>query len=385
LKERKKNMKKSKCGCVKMGKTDVLDQLEKIKRIDKRNMLGHCVKTHEYCEDAVRLAKQVSLSYRKPQRILVTGMGGSAIGGEILRDWLLNELPIPIEVCRDYILPAHVNKETLVFAISCSGNTEETLSAFVDAVKRGCMIITITSGGHLLSFSKELQVPHLTIPSGLPPRATLPYLFFPLPILMEKLGILQSKEKEIQETVRVVKSLSRENSPETPVKNNQSKKLALELNETIPVVYGFREYAAVAHRLKMQFNENSKVPCKREVFPELNHNEVVGWEASETLTKCFSILLIRDRNEPPEIKNRIDTTNSLALNKAKKVLEIYARGESKLARMFSVLHVGDFASVYLAILHNTDPTPVETINKIKEEMRKKFNVIEKLKIEIQSR
>jgi glucose/mannose-6-phosphate isomerase len=377
LKEEKKNMEKS--------KVDVLDQLEKIKSIDKSNMLGHYVKTHKYCEDAVRLAKQVSISYGKPQRILVAGMGGSAIGGEILRDWLMNELSIPIEVCRDYVLPAYVNKETLVFAISCSGNTEETLSAFVGAVKRGCMTITITSGGHLLSFSEKLHVPHLTIPRGLPPRATLPYLFFPLSILMEKLGILQSREKEIQETVRVVKKLSQENSPETPVKNNQSKKLALELGETIPVVYGFREYAAVANRLKTQFNENSKVPCKHEVFPELNHNEVVGWEASEALTKCFSILLIRDRNEPPEIKNRIEATKALALNKAQKVLEIYARGESKLARMFSVLQVGDFASVYLAILRNTDPTPVETINKIKEEMRKKFNVVEKLKKEIQLR
>jgi glucose/mannose-6-phosphate isomerase len=378
LKKRgKKNMGKN--------KADVLDQLEKIKNVDKSNMLGHCVKTHEYCEDALRLAKQASVSYGKPKSILVAGMGGSAIGGEILRDWLRNELPIPIEVCRDYVLPAYVNKETLVFAVSCSGNTEETLSAFVDAVKRGCSIITITSGGHLLSFSEKLQVPHLTIPSGLPPRATLPYLFFPLPILMEKLGILQSREKEIQETVRVIEKLSQENSFETPVKNNLSKKLALELSETIPVVYGFREYAAVAHRLKTQFNENSKVPCKYEVFPELNHNEVVGWEASETLTKCFSILLIRDRNEPPEIKNRIEAIKSLALTKAQKILEIYAKGESKLARMFSVLHVGDFASVYLAILHNIDPTPVETINKIKEEMKKKFNVIEKLKKEVQLR
>jgi glucose/mannose-6-phosphate isomerase len=370
-----------------MGKSKayVLDQLEKIKNIDKSSMLGHCVKTHEYCEDAVRLAKQVSVSYGKPKRILVAGMGGSAIGGEILQDWLRNELPIPIEVCRDYVLPAYVNKETLVFAVSCSGKTEETLNVFVDAVKRGCPIITITSGGHLLSFSEKLHVPHLTIPSGLPPRATLPYLFFPLPILMEKLGILQSREKEIQETEKVIESLSQENSLETPVKNNLSKKLALELSETIPAVYGFREYAAVAHRLKTQFNENSKVPCRHEVFPELNHNEVVGWEASETLTKCFSILLIRDRNEPSEIKNRIEATKSLALTKAQNVLELYASGESKLAKMFSVLHVGDFASVYLAILHNIDPTPVETINKIKGEMKKKFNVIEQLKKEVQSR
>ena len=121
------------------------------------------------------------------------------------------------------------------------------------------------------------------------------------------------------------------------------------------------------------------------MFPELNHNEVVGWEASETLTKRFSILLIRDHKEPPEIRHRIEATKSLMLHKAEKVLEVYARGESKLARMFSVLFVGDLASVYLAILRNTDPTPVESITRIKEEMGKRFNALEKLKNEIQSR
>jgi glucose/mannose-6-phosphate isomerase len=368
-----------------MYKTTVLDRLEEIKKIDKSDILGYCVKTSIYCEDAVQRAKQVSVRYGKPRHVVVVGMGGSAIGGEILRDWLLDELPIPIEVCRDYSLPAYANEDTLVFAISCSGKTEETLSAFVDAVKRGCKTITITSGGHLLSFSEKLRVPHVIVPSELPSRVTLPYLFFPLPILLNKLGVLQNREKEIQETIRIVKKLSRENSPETPTRENPSKKLALELGETIPVVYGFRQYAAIARRLKTQFNENSKVPSKHDVFPELNHNEVVGWEASEMLTKRFSVLLIRDREEPPEIRHRIEATKSLVLHKAQKVLEVYAEGESKLAKMFSVLYVGDLASVYLAILRNTDPTPVQSISKIKEEMGKRFNVIERLKREVWSR
>jgi glucose/mannose-6-phosphate isomerase len=369
-----------------MCKTTVLDQPEEVKKIDKSDILGYCAKTSIYCEDAVQRAKQVSVEYGKPRHIVVVGMGGSAIGGEILRDWLLDELPIPIEVCRDYSLPAYANEDTLVFAISCSGKTEETLSAFVDAVKRGCKIITITSsGGHLLSFSEKLGVPHVTVPSELPSRVTLPYLFFPLPILLEKLGILQSREKEIQETIQSLKKLGRENALETPTIENPSKKLALEIGETIPVVYGFRQYSAIARRLKTQFNENSKVPSKHDVFPELNHNEIVGWEASEPVTKRFSVLLIRDREEPPEIRHRIEATKSLVLHKAQKVLEVYARGESKLARIFSVLFVGDLASVYLAILRKADPTPVETITKLKEEMRKRFNMIEKLKKEVWSR
>ena len=369
-----------------MYKTTVLDRPEEVKKIDKSDILGHCAKTSIYCEDAVQRAKQVSVEYGKPRHIVVAGMGGSAIGGEILRDWLLDELPVPIEVCRDYSLPAYANEDTLVFAISCSGKTEETLSAFVDAVKRGCKIITITSsGGHLLSFSEKLGTPHVIVPSELPSRVTLPYLFFPLPILLEKLGVLQSREKEIQETIRTVKKLSRENALETPARENPSKKLALELTKTIPVIYGFRQYAAIARRLKTKFNENSKIISKHDVFPELNHNEVVGWEASEAITKRFSVLLIRDREEPPEIKHRIEATKSLVLHKAQKVLEVYARGETKLARIFSVLFVGDLASVYLAILCNADPTPVKTINKLKEEMRKRFNTIERLKREIWSR
>ncbi|UCE15778.1 MAG: bifunctional phosphoglucose/phosphomannose isomerase [Candidatus Bathyarchaeota archaeon] len=368
-----------------MYESTVLDRLEEVRKIDKSNILGYCVKTNIYCEDAVQRAKQVSIKYGRPKHIVLVGMGGSAIGGEILRDWLLDKVPVPIEVCRDYNLPAYANEDTLVFAISCSGKTEETLSAFVDAVKRGCKIITITSGEHLLSFSEKLGVPYVIVPSELPSRVTLPYLFLPLPIFLEKLGVLQNCEKEIQEMIRIVKKLCQENSLEIPAKENPSKKLALELKGTIPVVYGFRQYSAIARRLKTQFNENSKVPSRYDVFPELNHNEVVGWEASESLTKRFSVLLIRDREEPREIKNRIEATRSLILHKAQKVLEVYARGESKLARMFSVLFVGDLASVYLAILRNTDPTPVEIISKMKEEMGKRFNVMERLKREVLSR
>ena len=360
----------------------ILDQPEKVKKIDESDMLSHLMKTPDYCQDAINRAKQVKLEKVKPKNIVIAGMGGSAMGGEILQDWLRDELPIPIDVCKDYTLPAYANKDTLFFANSYSGNTEETLSAFLEAIRRKCMAITITSGGHLLSFSKELQVPNLTIPSQLPPRVAIPYLFFPLPVLMEQMGLLSSIEKELQETIQVLKKVGEKNSPEIPIEANPAKKLALELLETIPVIYGFRQYQSVAHRLKTQFNENSKVPSKYDVFPELNHNETVGWEAPELLTKNYSIILVRDPDEPPEIRHRIETTKSLVLHKAKKVLEIYAQGERKLAKMFSVLHVGDFTSVYLAILQGVDPTPVKIIDEVKRELGKKFSMVEKLKAEL---
>jgi glucose/mannose-6-phosphate isomerase len=362
----------------------LLDQPGKVKKIDKSNMLGHLMKTPDYCRDAVKRAKQVEVPEKMKQKnIIIAGMGGSAIGGEILQDWLREELALSIEVCKDYVLPAYANENTLFFANSYSGNTEETITAFVEAIRRKCIAITITSGGHLLSFSKKLQVPHVTIPSQLPPRVAIPYLFFPIPVLMERMGVLSDREEDIEEAIQILKRVGEENSPETPAEDNTAKKLALELVETTPIIYGFRQYQAVARRLKTQFNENSKVPSKHDVFPELNHNETVGWEAPEALTKNYSILLIRDPDEPPEIKHRIEATKSLALHKAKKVLEIHARGKGKLAKMFSVLRVGDFTSVYLAVLQKVDPTPVNIIDRIKVEMKKRFDVTEKLQAEIQ--
>jgi len=373
-----------------MPNVSILDRIDEIKKIDASDMLGHCMKTPEYSRDAVaraermevpvkvNISRKVSIKYQKPRHVVVTGMGGSAIGGEILRDWLRDELTIPIEVSRDYTLPAYVDEETLVFVVSYSGETEETLSSFADALRKKCLIVSITSGGHLLSFSKKLNLPFVQIPDGLPPRAALPYLFFPLPILLEKIDVLSNVEEEIDETIRVMKGLGEGNSPSVPVKNNFAKKLALELMDTVPVVYGFKQYNAIAHRLKTQFNENSKVVSTYDVFPELNHNEVVGWEAPEIVTKHFSVMIIRDPNEHAEIKRRIEATKSLALKGAKKVLEIYASGEGKLARMFSVLHMGDFVSVYLAILQNKDPTPVKTISAIKKE----FSVIDNVEDEI---
>ncbi len=361
----------------------ILDQPEKVKKIDKSGMLSHLMKTPDYCRDAINRGKQVKVPEKvKPKNILIAGMGGSAIGGEILQDWLRDKFPIPLEICKDYSLPAYANKDTLFFANSYSGNTEETLSAFLDAVRRKCVTIAITSGGHLLSFSKELQVPQVTIPRQLPSRVAIPYLFFPLPVLMERMGLLPSVEEELQEAIQVLEKVGEENSPKIPTEDNTAKKSALELVETIPTIYGFRQYQSVAHRLKTQFNENSKVPSKHDVFPELNHNETVGWEAPELLTKNYSVILIRDPDEPPEIRHRIETTKSLVLHKARKVLEIYARGERKLAKMFSVLRVGDFTSVYLAILQGVDPTPVKIIDEVKRELGKKFSMVEKLKAEL---
>ena len=348
--------------------TAILDNPNEMKRIDKSDMLSFCVEASKHCRKAAKLAEAVRINYSKPQTIIVAGMGGSAIGGELLKDWTRDKIDVPIEICREYSLPAYADERTLVFVVSYSGETEEALSVFLDAIKRNCMTFCISSGGKLLEFAEKLKLPYLQVPSGIPqPRAALPYLFLPMPILLEKLGLVSDVSSEISEAVKILERVKRENLPEKPLSDNLSKKLASRINGTVPVVYGFGIYRAVAQRYKQQFNENSKVPAKWDFFSELNHNEIVGWEAVKELARCFSIIFIREKDEPEEIRQRIEATKQLMSQEAtKKIFEVWSSGQSRLAKMLYTIYIGDFTSVYLAILRGVDPTPVKTISLLKQ-------------------
>ena len=339
-----------------------------MKKIDKKHMLSFCVDASRHYGEASRLAKTLSLDFPEPENIMVAGMGGSAIGGELLKDWARDKAAVPIDVCREYSLPAYADENTLVFVVSYSGETEESLSVFLDALKRGCMTVCISSGGKLREFAKKLNVPHLLVPTGMAPRATLPYLFLPLLVLLEKIGLVSNVTSEVSESVKVLKVVSSENSPSKPLDGNYSKTLASAVNGTVPVIYGFSFYRAVAQRFKTQFNENSKVPAKWETFSELNHNEIVGWEAAGKLAKHFSTVFIRDAEEPTEVRKRIEITEKLVHQQGLKVFEVQGLGKSRLAKMCSVICIGDFASVYLALLRGIDPTPVKTISLLKEKL-----------------
>lgn len=346
-----------------------MDNLDEIRRIDRSNMLSFCVDAPKHYGEAAKIANTFSVGYPKPQTIVVAGMGGSAIGGELLKDWARDRVTMPIEVCREYSLPAYVNRKTLVFVVSYSGETEESLSVFLDAVKRKCMVVCISSGGKLREFAEKLNVPHLLVPSGMAPRATLPYLFMPLPSILDKIGVVSGVGVEVSDVTSVLKLVSLENLPEKPQSGNFSKTLASNICGTVPVVYGFGIYRAVAQRFKTQFNENSKVPAKWEVFPELNHNEIVGWEEVGALAKDFSLLFIRDTDEPSEMRRRIETTQKLICKEKLKAFEVWGRGKTKLSKMLSVICMGDFTSVYLAVLRGVDPTPVRTISLLKDKIK----------------
>ena len=246
--------------------SSILDNIDEIIKVDKSNMLSYCVNIADHYRQAERATRKILLEYPKPESIIVAGMGGSAIGGELFKDWAGNRARVPVEVSRDYGLPAYASQKTLAVIVSYSGETEETLSSFLDAVKKKCMIFCISSGGSLLEYAENLNVPYLIAPKGMPPRASLPYLLVPLMMAMEKLQIVSGVSDELSEAVKLLEAVSKNCSPETPVKGNPAKSLAEGIKGTLPIIYGFGIFRGVAQRFKTQFNENSKIPSKWEYF-----------------------------------------------------------------------------------------------------------------------
>jgi glucose/mannose-6-phosphate isomerase len=351
----------------------ILDDPCEIRKIDKSDMLSFCIEAAKHYDKATKLTDGVKVDYPEPETIIVAGMGGSAIGGELLKDWSRESVRTPIEVCREYHLPAYANKRTLVFVTSYSGETEETLGVFLEALKRKCMVLAISSGGSLQKFAEELSVPHLLVPSGMAPRATLPYLFLPLPIILQKIENVSNVNPELVETVKILKQTAAENSPEIPLNRNPAKILATKILGTVPAVYGFQFYRAVAQRFKTQINENSKNPAKWEFFPELDHNEIVGWEEAREFANHLSVIFIRDSEEPNKIRRRIEVSREIINQTLTKSFEVWSKGKTRLAKMSSVICTGDFTSVYLAVLRGIDPTPVKSIDALKQRLKETGN------------
>jgi len=329
-------------------------------------MIEAIKKYPEMCLNAIKLVEKTDIPDYKFDKIIICGMGASIISGNLLKDLLRNEVPIMIEVSNEYQLPAYVDEKTLVFCMSYSGNTEETLSQFVDAVKRKCKIIVITSDGKLKEWCEKLSIPLIQLPEGYQPRATLPYQFFIMLACLQKFKLI-NKRKEIEEAIQVLKS----------IKTEKFKDISLSLKDSYPVIYGFGIFSAVAKRFKDQFNENSKAPARYAVFPELNHNEIVGYQ-NENLNKNSFVILLRDRDESEKIRLRIETTKELIKDKVKRIKDIFALGKSKLAKMMSLLFIGDCLSYELAVLNKVDPEQTENIAILKKTLKERLGLVKKL-------
>lgn len=349
----------------------MLDDLELIEKIDKSKMLDVVADFPNHIHRSLELTENIDIGEIDVDSIVISGMGGSAISGDIIKEWLRDKLDVPIFVNRDYSLPRWVGKNTLSIFLSYSGNTEETLSSFGYAIKRGCPSISISSGGKLEKISKEKGITHIKIPSGFQPRAATAYLLFPIIKILQKIGLIENSKlnAEIEETIDVSKNISDKNRKEVKISENVSKKVAKKIYDTLPHIYAWRYFVPIARRWKTQINENSEMIARFDEVPECNHNDVVGWRRSK-ISELSSCIFLRDKNEPVKIKERYSFMKEVFEAAGAKVIEIESEGNFLLTRMLSLMYIGDFVSCYLSILNKVDPTPVEIIGKLKERLAK---------------
>lgn len=351
----------------------VLDDPILVGRIDPSDFLGVVERFPDQISEAVRLAEEVQglPSVDGINSIVVLGMGGSGISGDFLATLLRPTEKIRVETIKGYELPQWVTSQTLVFATSYSGNTEESLATFDQARKIGSPIICITTGGRIGELANELGLPLITLPKGLQPRAALGYLSIPLLVVYRRMWG-GSEGSNINEAVELLEKRSKEWGRAEPVSTNRAKQLAQQLQNRIAAVYGTDGIAALAaYRWKCQLNECSKVPAWSNSFPELNHNEIVGWQGLQDMTRdIFALIVLRHEKEHPRIAKRIDITIPLIEKSVAFVEEVHAGGVSDLARLLDLTYLGDFVATYLAIAQDVDPAPVDVIEELKRELGK---------------
>ena len=341
--------------------------------VDRSNMFDVIADLPNQVEDSIKICSPITLQYESSQirNIVFCGIGGSSIGGMLLKEYLYNDLKIPFIPIRNYDIPSFIDKDTLLFVSSYSGNTEEALSAYEKAKQKEAKIIVLTSGGKLKNFAEIDNIPIIPIPpSGMPPRCALGYSFI-LPLLvLIKLGLIEDKSDEISETAVVLRKQSQSFSSADHPRDNQALELAYKLMSSIPVIYCKEQFIGpVGYRWKCQFNENSKRTAFNNYFTELNHNEICGWESNDTIPFKPYVIILNDKKSRNEKTNKITTiTKSILTEENIPFVQCTSTGESLLSQIFSLLYLGDWTSYYLAVINNTDPTPIMKIEEIKRRM-----------------
>ena len=347
-----------------------LDDPQLFRQYDPEGILTHLHQMPQLYQDAWQRAMDFDLpqDYAGISRIVILGMGGSAIGGDLVAGLVSSEANLPVITSRDYEIPAFTDARTLVIASSYSGNTEETLTAFEQALKTEAKKLVITTGGKLKSLAQEKGVPIFGFDYKAPPRATLPYSAMPILCFLQRLGFIDNKSDEVTEAVSVLKKLSLELKEDVPQSQNPAKQLASRLYNRLIVIYGAGIVSEVARRWKTQLNENSKAWAFYEVFPELNHNAVVGYQFPKELATNIVVVLLGSTQLPERIKLRYQITCQLLERAGVSYQIVEGQGKYPLSQIMSLVLFGDYVSYYLAMLYKTDPSPVKAIDFLKEQL-----------------
>ncbi len=326
----------------------------------------------QLCQQAWQMAMKFDLppDYSRVNKVVILGVGGSAIGGDLVSSLAISEAKLPVLIYRDYNLPAFIDAQTLVIASSYSGMTEEVLSPFQQALETESKKLAITTGGRMKTMAEARKVPVFSFDYKAQPRAALAFSFLPILGFLCKLGFIGDKSADVDETVQVLQRLSQKIGEGVSVPNNPAKQLAQKLYGNLAVIYGAGIVSEVAHRWKTQLNENSKAWAFYEVFPELNHNAIVGYQFPPELAGKAVVVLLRSTWLPHRIQLRYQVTCRL-LEEAKAGYQIVdGDGTSRLSQIMSLVLYGDYVSYYLAMLNKIDPTPVKNIAYLKEQLAK---------------
>ena len=347
-----------------------LDQPSRFRTVDPQDMLGHIDRWPEQCRCAWEEVQNLvqSLAVPRFQGAIILGMGGSAIGGDLLAALAAESSPVPIRVRRDYTLPNWVSDTTLAIGSSYSGDTEETLTAFEAARQRGCHLLAISSGGKLADLAHQYGAPWLGIPYQSQPRAALGYLFTFLVGLAQRLELLPNQSDAMEEAIGILSSRREEIGAQTPTARNPAKQLALELQDRLPVIYSAGILTPVARRWKTQMNENAKSWALWEELPELDHNTVAGFGLPKPLLKHIYAIGLTSPAMHPHHRIRFEISAELIAREGIAQKEIEAHGEAPLAQVTSAIQFGDYVSYYLAMLYDVDPTGIPNIKYLKEQL-----------------
>jgi len=346
-----------------------LDSSATLRKIDPDDMLGRVAELPRQLSQARRVAAAVPLDDRLKEvdAVVVLAMGGSAIGAELVAAAAGERLRVPLMVHRDYGLPPGVNERTLIIAASHSGETAETLSGFGAARERGLPIAVITTGGRLAAQATRDGLSLLEYRLAGQPRAAIGFGVGLVHELLSRLGIIREPD-QVGPAVAALEELLERSAPSVETDANPAKQLAWSLFGRIPVIYGHGPMAAVAHRWKTQLNENAKAWAAWEPMPEANHNAIEGSLNPRELSDALYVVQLRDHEEPQELAARYNVVEELLGERATNRSEVWAEGPSPLARILTTVAFGDLMSVYLAILYQTDPTPVTLLSMLKERL-----------------
>jgi glucose/mannose-6-phosphate isomerase len=344
-----------------MASLDVLDTLD---------MFAATAALPEQVEIAAKAANEAEGAFPghdEIENVVVLGMGGSGIAGDVVREVAGPFMPVPVVVHKGYGMPNFIGENTLVLAVSFSGNTEETVEAVTEAALAGGRVVAVSHGGELASLAAQWRVPHIPIADGIPmPRAGIGALSVPLLVVLERLGLFPGASSWIEAAVTQLKK----RREQLTVDDNPAQRLARRIGRQLPIVYGGGGPGGLAAlRWKNQFNENAKVPAFCHQIPELTHNEICGWGQHGDVTRqVFRLILLRHDFEHPQVSRRFDLTTELVDEVVAAVEEVQAEGEGALAQVFDLMLFGDFTSLYLAFQEDVDPGPVPVLDYIKERL-----------------